>query len=585
VLICKSCEVGLCGQVSHLAPPTSRLSAVNAVETRRGALERLRTGQFDVLVVGAGITGAGVALDAAARGLRVALVERADVASGTSSKSSKLIHGGLRYLQQGDVALVYEALRERERLLRNAPHLVRTLPFMIPVMTRDGVVSRKIARALGSALWMYDLTGGWRVGKLHRRLRAKTAHAHMPTMNAEKLSAAYLYFDAEADDARLTLTIIRSAIERGAAIANYCGVNALKKNSSGAIVGASVTTHEGETFDVAARVVVNATGVWGDSMRRMDIGGDSVTIRPAKGIHITVPWELVRNDIAVVIPVPGDKRSLFVVPHMPNGDGTYRYTYVGTTDTDYQGSIDDPQCTQDDIDYCLRALNKAVSSASRAITRDDVIGTWAGLRPLVAAPDGETVKGRTADLSRRHKVIMSDSGMVTITGGKLTTYRKMAEHTVDAVLDVMAKQTIATDASTQSTAPRVKRCATKRMDLFAATSHDCEDHLVSRFGTEAAAVRELIARDASLGQPLVEGLPYVRAEAVYAARNELVVTLDDVLSRRVRGLLYDRHATASAARDVAHLIAPELGWDDSRIDGEVKRFLDVCSREDEAAAS
>jgi glycerol-3-phosphate dehydrogenase len=558
---------------------------VNAVETRRAALERLRTEQFDVLVVGAGITGAGVALDAAARGLRVALVERADFASGTSSKSSKLIHGGLRYLQQGDVALVYEALYERQRLLRNAPHLVRTLPFMIPVMTRDGVVSRKIARALGSALWMYDLTGGWRVGKLHRRLRAKTAHAHMPTMNAEKLSSAYLYFDAETDDARLTLTIIRSALERGAAVANYCGVNALKKNPSGAIVGASVTTHEGETFDVAARVVVNATGVWGDSMRRMDIGGDSTTIRPAKGIHITVPWELVRNDIAVVIPVPGDKRSLFVVPHMPNGDGTYRYTYVGTTDTDYQGDIDDPQCTQDDIDYCLRALNKAVSNASRAITRDDVIGTWAGLRPLVAAQDGETVKGRTADLSRRHKVIVSDSGMVTITGGKLTTYRKMAEHTVDAVIDVMAKQNSSRDVSAQSHTPRVKRCATKRMDLFAATSRDREDHLVSRFGTEATAVRSLIARDASLGQPLVKGLPYLRAEAVYAARNELVVTLDDVLSRRVRGLLYDRHATATAARDVAHLIAPELGWDDSRIDGEVKRFLDICAREDEAAAS
>ncbi|MFM7082247.1 MAG: glycerol-3-phosphate dehydrogenase/oxidase, partial [Actinomycetota bacterium] len=422
-------------------------------------------------------------------------------------------------------------------------------------------------------------------GKLHRRLRAKTAHAHMPTMNAEKLSSAYLYFDAEADDARLTLTIVRSAIERGAAIANYCGVNALKKNSSGTIVGASVTTHEGETLDVAARVVVNATGVWGDSMRRMDLGGDSVTIRPAKGIHITVPWELVRNDIAVVIPVPGDKRSLFVVPHMPNGDGTYRYTYVGTTDTDYQGSIDDPQCTPEDIDYCLRALNKAVSGSSRALTRDDVVGTWAGLRPLVAPQEGEKASGRTADLSRRHKVIVSDSGMVTITGGKLTTYRKMAEHTVDAVLDVMAKQTNATDASAQSTAPRVKRCATKRMDLFAATSRDREDHLVSRFGTEATAVRELIARDASLGQPLVKGLPYLRAEAVYAARNELVVTLDDVLSRRVRGLLYDRHATATAARDVAHLIAAELGWDDSRIDGEVKRFLDICAREDEAAAS
>ena len=557
---------------------------MDAVSSRRAALDRLRTEQFDVLVVGGGITGAGVALDAAARGLRVALVERSDFASGTSSKSSKLIHGGLRYLQQGDVALVYEALYERQRLLRNAPHLVRTLPFMIPVMTRDGVVSRKIARALGSALWMYDLTGGWRVGKLHRRLRAQTALAHMPTMNAEKLSSAYLYFDAEADDARLTLAIIRSAIERGAAIANYCGVTALKKDAGGATIGVTVSAHEGETFDITARVVVNATGVWGDSIRRMDVGGDTTTIRPAKGIHITVPWELVRNDIAVVIPVPGDKRSLFVVPHIPNGDGTYRYTYVGTTDTDYQGSIDDPQCTQEDIDYCLRALNKAVSGGGRAITRDDVIGTWAGLRPLVATQDGEKVKGRTADLSRRHKVIVSDSGMVTITGGKLTTYRKMAEHTVDAVLDVMLKRSNKTD-STQDRTPRVKRCATKRMAVFGATSRNREDHLVSRFGTEATVVSDLISCDASLGEPLIKGLPYLRAEAVYAARHELVVTLDDVLSRRTRGLLYDRHSTAASARDVARLVAPELGWDESRIEGEVKRFLDICAREDEAALS
>ncbi|NCX18381.1 MAG: glycerol-3-phosphate dehydrogenase/oxidase, partial [Acidimicrobiia bacterium] len=487
---------------------------------------------------------------------------------GTSSKSSKLIHGGLRYLQQGDIALVYEALYERQRLLRNAPHLVKTLPFMIPVMTRDGVVSRKIARALGSALWMYDLTGGWRVGKLHRRLRAKAALAHMPTMDATKLSSAYLYFDAEADDARLTLAIIRSAIERGATVANYCGVAALRKDDAGHIVGASVATRDGEAFDISARVVVNATGVWGDALRRMDVGGDSVTIRPAKGIHITVPWELVRNDIAAVIPVPGDKRSLFVVPHMPNGDGTFRYTYVGTTDTDYQGGIDDPQCTTEDIDYCLRALNKAIAGGGRTITRDDVVGTWAGLRPLVVSADGAAAKGRTADLSRRHKVIISDSGMITITGGKLTTYRKMAEHTVDAAQKLLGRRS---------------RCSTKRMHLFGATTRNRDEHLVSRFGTEAVAVRALIAADPSLGAPLVPGLPYVRAEAVYSARHEMVVTLDDVLARRTRGLLYDRDATLRAATDVAKLIAPDLGWNAERITREVQHFSEICQREVAAA--
>lgn len=560
---------------------------MNALATRQAAVQRLRTERFDVLVVGAGITGAGVALDAAARGLRVALVDQGDFASGTSSKSSKLIHGGLRYLQQGDVGLVYEALHERQRLLRNAPHLVRVLPFMIPVMTRDGVVSRKIARALGSALWMYDLTGGWRVGKLHRRLRADKAIAHMPTMNAEKLSSAYLYFDAEADDARLTLALAQSAVDRGAVVVNYCGVTALRKDgNSNALSGASIRTHEGEEFDVNAHVVVNATGVWGDALRRMDEGGDSTTIRPAKGIHITVPWELVRNDIAVVIPVPGDKRSLFVVPHMPNGDGTYRYTYVGTTDTDYRGSIDDPQCTQSDIDYCLRALNKAVTGG-RAITPDDVVGTWAGLRPLVVSSDGSDVKGRTADLSRRHKVIVSDTGMVTITGGKLTTYRKMAEHTVDAALEVMRRRLDSPQGSTNSDPhmPRVRRCATKRLALHGATSRDRDDHLVSRFGTQAGAVRQLISDDPSLGTPLVGGLPYLRAEALYAARHEMVVTLEDVLSRRLRGLLYDRNATRDAAETTAQLIAPELGWDATRVNEEVKRFLELCAHEVEFATA
>ncbi|MFZ9918926.1 MAG: FAD-dependent oxidoreductase [Ilumatobacteraceae bacterium] len=553
-----------------------------AISARRDSLDRLQSEAFDLLVVGGGITGAGVALDAAARGLRVAIVDQNDFASGTSSKSSKLIHGGLRYLQQGDVALVYEALHERQRLLRNAPHLVRTLPFMIPVMTRDGVVSRKIARALGSALWMYDLTGGWRVGRLHRRLRAKKALAHMPTMRADRLSSAYLYFDAEADDARLTLALVQSAIERGAVAVNYCTVTSLlKKSTEGSphrneqISGATVRTYEGRTVDIRARVVVNATGVWGDAMRRMDIGGDVTTIRPAKGIHITVPWELVQNDIAVVIPVPGDKRSLFVVPHMPNGDGTYRFTYVGTTDTDYQGSIDDPQCTEGDIDYCLRALNNAVAG-SRAITRDDVVGTWAGLRPLVVSSDGEAATGRTADLSRRHKVMVSDSGMVTITGGKLTTYRKMAEHTVDAALDVMRDDGTASDI-------RAKRCATKRLALHGATSHDRDDHLVSRFGTLASSIREMITLDPALGAPLIEGLPYLRAEAVYCARHELVVTLEDVLSRRLRGLLYDRHATEAAAESTARLIAPELGWDELRINAEVQKFSEICAHEVAAA--
>jgi glycerol-3-phosphate dehydrogenase len=274
-------------------------------------LHRLEQETFDVLVIGGGITGAGVALDAATRGLSVAIVERDDFASGTSSKSSKLVHGGLRYLQQGEINLVYQALHERRRLHRNAPHLVRVLPFMIPVLTKDGVISRKIARALGSAMWMYDLTGGWRIGKFHKRLRKEAAFAHMPTMPKDKLASGYLYYDATADDARLTLTVLRTAAQAGAVVVNGCVVHDVLKDPDGQANGALVEA-DGVRMTVLAKVVVNAAGVWADDVRELDEDRHPDSIRPAKGVHVTVPWEKVRNDIAVVIPVPKDKRSLFV---------------------------------------------------------------------------------------------------------------------------------------------------------------------------------------------------------------------------------------------------------------------------------
>jgi glycerol-3-phosphate dehydrogenase len=533
---------------------------------RAAAIERLRHERFDVLVVGGGITGAGVALDAASRGLRTALVEREDFASGTSSKSSKLIHGGLRYLQNGDIRLVYEALHERQRLLRNAPHLVHVLPFMIPVLTREGVISRKIARALGSALWMYDVTGGWRIGKRHRRLRADEAFEHLPTMPRDRLAGAYLYYDASADDARLTLTIARTAAAHGAAVANRCRVVSLTR-TGGAIDGAIVDAGRDGTVAVRASVVVAAAGVWADEVRALDEGRDPDSIRPAKGVHLTVPWDKVRNDIAVVIPVPKDKRSLFVVPWGERPDGTFEHTYVGTTDTDYDGPLDDPQCTADDIDYVLRALNHSLTTA---VTVDDVTGVWAGLRPLVKAASS----GRTADLSRRHEVAVGDGGLIRVTGGKLTTYREMAEDAVDAVLRRLGRRA---------------RCRTKRLRLLGADGHrtvradDPAAHLAGRYGSEAAEVRALIALDASLGEPLVPGLRYVRAEAVHAARREMATTLDDVLLRRTRAHLFDREASLAAAPAVARLLAPELGWDDDEIDAQVAAYRAICERE--AAAS
>ena len=515
---------------------------------RDRSLQALATTTFDVLVIGGGITGAGVALDAASRGLSTALVERDDFASGTSSKSSKLVHGGLRYLQNGDIRLVYEALRERQRLRRNAPHLVRLLPFLIPIFSKDGLINPKVARALGSAMWMYDLTGGARIGKLHKRLKRGAAVAHMPTLPEERLAAAYLYYDAAADDARLTLTLARTAaLHHGAVAANHTRVVGFLHDDRGKVRGVTVeaTTTDGpQRFDIAARRVVNATGVWSDDVRALDEGTHPDTIRPAKGIHITVPWSKVRNDIAVVVPVPKDRRSVFVVPWLPTGDGEYLLTYVGTTDTDYDGSVDDPQCTPEDVEYLLGAVNLAVREPLRT---SDVVGTWAGLRPLVKAASS----GRTADLSRRHKVLTSPSGVVSVSGGKLTTYREMAEDTLDALVHDL-----------EGLPRTARRCRTRRLRLIGADgpAAGTSPHLAGRYGSEATAIDALVREDPGLGRPLVDGLPYVRAEALYAARYEMATCVDDVLARRTRARLQARDASLAAARDVADILGAELGW-------------------------
>lgn len=537
---------------------------------RQQQLHRLATENFDVVVIGGGITGVGVALDAVTRGLRTALVERDDFASGTSSKSSKLIHGGLRYLQQGEIRLVYEALHERQRLRRNAPHLVQILPFMIPILTRDGVISRKIARTLGIAMWMYDLTGGWRIGRFHRRLKADEACEHLPTLPRERVASAYLYYDAAADDARLCLAVARTAAQHGAAVANNCGVEKVLHDADGKVRGVRVKPRFGNAFDISARTVVNAAGVWADEVRQADSGLDPRSIRPAKGIHITLPWKLVRNDVAVVIPVRQDKRSLFVVPWVANGDGTFQYTYVGTTDTDYSGSVDESQCSAQDITYVLDALNAAITTK---ITRQDVTGVWSGLRPLVSNLDGTAGTGRTADLSRKHKVQYSSSGMISITGGKLTTYRKMAQDTVDAVLQQLDHGV---------------KCRTKRLPLIGADGFSTmslggpDAHLAQRYGTELSVIHELIRQQPQLAEPLIPGLPYLRAEAIFAVRHEMALTLDDVLTRRTQARLINRGATLAHARQVAELIAPELHWTPDDVNAQVAHFVALCTREESA---
>ncbi len=543
---------------------------------RADQLGALRSGSFDVVVVGGGMTGAGTALDAASRGLRVALVERGDLAEGTSSRSSKLAHGGLRYLQQRELRLVYENLHERQRLLENAPHLVRPLPFLIPLFGRDGAVTKTVARGYRSALWLYDATGGVRIGHRHSRLDRDEVLEDFPVLDTDRLVAGFRYWDARGDDARLALTLARTAaVQFGAVVATRCAVTGIPHDAEGRARGVTVTPSgpgdDVTPFEVTARVVVNATGVFADEVAMLDEGTPARTLTPAKGVHVTVRSARLPCRTAVVLPVPKDRRSIFVVPWEDAP-----YTYIGTTDTDYDGPLDDPLCKAEDVDYLLAAVNAATSAS---LSRADVTGVWAGLRPLLANVEGERHSTRTADLSRRHRVRTGDDGVVHVTGGKWTTYRLMAEHTVDAV----ARQL-----------PRTPRCRTKSLPLLGAPTRAertlvpgvnaaLAAHLAGRYGTEAASVVGLAANDASLLEPFCDPLPYVGAELVFAARSELAVTLTDLLTRRTRAHLIDARASFLSAKRAARVVAGELGWDDARIEAEVAEYRARCTHELEAA--
>ena len=542
------------------------MTAGGGPPARAAALHRLATEAFDVLVIGGGITGAGVALDAAARGLRTALVERADFASGTSSRSSKLIHGGLRYLQQREFRLVRECLAERQRLLDNAPHLVTPLDFVIPLLGAGGAVNRAVARGYATALWAYDLSGGLRIGRRHRRLTADQVLAALPAVRPGLVASGFSYPDAFADDARLTLAVARTAAGHGAVVANHTAVAALRKEGTGRVAGAVLA----DGTEVRAEVVVNAGGVWAEQVAALDSAGAGPRLRPAKGVHLVVDGARLLCRSAAVLPTP-DRRSMFVVPWG-------RRVYLGTTDTAHEGDLGDPQCTPADVAYLLEAANAALAER---LDEADVVGTWAGLRPLL---DGRRTS-RTADLSRRHTVTTSPGGMVTVTGGKLTTYRRMAAETVDQVVQLLGRS--ARRSPTRALA--LHGAGTAGPDAMAGGAGIAGlepaglAHLASRHGTEAAAVARLVAEDPDLGQPLVAGLPYLRAEALHAVRAEMALTLDDVLSRRTRARILGRDASVAAAPAVARLIGPELGWSAADQAREVAAYTEAVERERAAA--
>ena len=533
---------------------------------RTDELSAFATFSFDVVVIGAGMTGAGVALDAASRGLRVALIDGGDLASGTSSKSSKMVHGGLRYLQQKEFRLVYENLRERQRLLLNAPYLVQPLPFLIPLFGSNGVASKAIVRGYATALRIYDLSGGWRIGHRYRRITREETLAHLPTLRTDRLVAGFLYYDAQGDDARVALTLAKTAkVKYRASVANYVSATDVVKDARGRVE--TVVCRDELTkkkFTIATRSVVNATGVWADSIFTLTEHQPSRRITPAKGVHVSVARDRLPADVAAVLSVPNDRRSIFVVPF-----DDAPYTFVGTTDTAYSGPIDDPTCSPEDVAYLLATVNASTSSN---LTTNDVTGVWAGLRPLLAPEKGKKIKERTADLSRRHRVTDSGDGVVHVTGGKWTTYRQMAEDAVDALKPYVND---------------LAKVRTKTLRLYGVSAwrptSELETHLYHRFGADATTVLEMIQNDTSLGECPIAGQPYVGAEFIFSAREEMATSLVDLLTRRTRAPLHDARATLAAAPAIAQLVAPEMDWGDGEIATQIEAYRALVNHEFSAA--
>lgn len=541
------------------------------VMTRTMDLERLESGQFDVLVIGGGITGAGVALDAAARGYRVALVEKSDFASGTSSKSTKLLHGGIRYLPQFDFALVHEALVERGLLLQNAPFLAEPLAFLLPLYANARrpvgipIVPPKgigLGLLLDIGLWLYDIMAGTRGMRLHKRISVERAVELVPAIKREGLKEAFLYYDAQTNDTRLTMTVLKTAVQHGAVIANYTEVTRFTKDDDGTLTGAEVRdTLDGRTFTIQARHIVNAAGIFAG--RVMELSGDEskVAIAPSKGVHLVTSLERVGiTDTAVVLPETTDGRILFVIPWESRA-------VIGTTDTG-SGDLDHPVASAADIEYLLAHVNQYMNVD---LTSADILSTYAGYRPLVRSKGA-----RTANLSRTHVVIEEDNGMVTIVGGKLTTYRRMAQDTVDVLRrrDKMPfshptqRLLLSGAIGWSKEKPKIEARA-RKLGL----PDRVIEHLTFDFGTHASTILDLMEEDPSLARLALPDLPYTLAEIVYICRHEMAVTVDDVLARRTRISIEDGAHGSGVAPEVAEIMGRELKWSADRLREGLQQYL------------
>jgi glycerol-3-phosphate dehydrogenase len=542
--------------VSTHAPATQP----SPLERRRADLEHLANEPWDVLIVGGGIVGAGALLDATSRGLKAALVEQDDIASGTSSRSSRLIHGGLRYLEQYQFGVVVESLAERKRLIRLAPNLVRLHEFLFPLRGFPGA-SRVF---YGSGMLLYDILGSARSGGFHRHLRVGSTLEYAPQLRRKGLRGGLVYHDAVADDARLALAVARTALDRGAAaVTRIRATGPIHEHDRIAGVKARDLV-SGAELEVRADRVVDATGVWA-SRPDQPFGNGSLSIVPSRGSHILVPRDRLPVRGGITLRVPG--RVVFMVPWP-------RHWIIGTTDEPYHGPVEHPRASAEEVDSIIDTVNRAMDVD---LTRADVVGTYAGFRPLVAP----AATGSTVAVSRHHRVAHDPDGLVRVSGGKYTTYRVMARDAINAALGEEAKR------RASRTADLPLQGALALTDIPSASTAVAREHgisaevatsLVDRHGTDAPKVAELGAQ-LGLLSPVADGFPFLQAEIAWAARTELALSLDDVLARRLRLVHELPDRGAQIAPRVAAILGAELGWDERRQAVEVDRFLTAARAE------
>ena len=498
---------------------------------------RAHADRWDMIIIGGGATGVGAAIDAATRGYDVLLLEQSDFGKGTSSRSTKLVHGGVRYLEQGNISLVMEALKERGLMLQNAPHLVRNIGFVVP--SYDWWE----APFYGLGLKMYNLLAG-KYGFGASRILSKEETLHrLPTIKTEGLRGGVIYFDGQFDDTRLLIHLVETADEQGATLLNYVRVTGLSNDSEGFIDG--VTAHNletGEEFSARARVVINATGAFVDEIRRQADPAADTMIAPSQGIHLVFDRSFIQGDDAIMVPHTSDGRIMFAIPW-------HDHTVVGTTDTPISAATLEPVALQQEIDFIL---DTAALYLDKKPTRDDVLSVFAGVRPLVRAGGS----GNTSALSRDHTIRIEDSGLLTICGGKWTTYRHMAEDCVN-------------QAATLARLPE-KPCVTHHLNIHGFHPNSDRFGHLSVYGSDAPEVEKLEQEDPGLGEPLHPALPYTGAEVVWAVRFEMARTLEDVLARRTRALFLNARAALEMAPRVVELMRVEMkcdaGWSASQLE-------------------